>query len=121
MIVAGASTYAWTLMAGRSYYDRLLAAGVEIHEYQAGLYHPKTLTIDGSWSLIGTMNFDNRSLLLNFEVGLAFYGPEVARQLEEQFEKDLRHAERIDPERWYRRTNWQALKENFWRLFEPVF
>ena len=120
MIVARDSTFPWTLMAGRSYYDPLLAAGVEIYEYQTGLYHPKTLTIDGNWSLVGTMNFDNRSFALNFEVGLAMYGSNIASQLEAHFEHDLEFAEQIDPARWSQRSTWNRLSENFCRLFQPI-
>lgn len=57
-IVAGAS---------RSHYPRLLAAGVRIHEYQGGLLHAKTLTVDGLVTFIGSTNLDLRSFDLNFE------------------------------------------------------
>jgi len=120
LLIAGSDTFPWTLLAGRSYYDGLLAAGIEVYEYQRGLYHPKTLTIDGDWSLIGTMNFDNRSLKLNFEVAVAFYDRTIAAQLEQQFEHDLQYATRIDPNTWFQRSTWHQLGENFCRLFEPV-
>ena len=53
--------------ASRSYYRRLLGAGIEIHEYKNGLLHAKTLTIDGLISLIGSTNLDLRSFDLNYE------------------------------------------------------
>ena len=80
----------------------------------------KTLTIDGCWSLIGTANFDNRSLLLNFEVGVVSYGHRVARDLEKHFETDLQHAKRVDPRTWRKRPITQVLGENVCRLFAPV-
>lgn len=57
-IVAGAS---------RSTYARLLAAGVVLHEYEGGLLHAKTLTIDGLITFMGSTNLDLRSFDLNFE------------------------------------------------------
>jgi len=120
LLLPGKSTYLWTQLAGRSYFDALLSAGVEIYEYQLGSLHSKTLTIDGCWSLIGTPNFDYRSLLLNFEVGVVSYGIRVARDLEEQFENDLNDAERIDPEVFARRPLKHVLGENICRLFAPV-
>lgn len=120
LLLPGKSTYLWTLYAGRSYFDTLLAAGVELYEYQLGSLHSKTLTIDGSWSLIGTSNFDNRSLLLNFEVGVVCYSNRVARDLEKHFELDLRNARRVDPATWDERGVIRVLGENICRLFAPV-
>ena len=60
LLTPGKSTYFWTLMAGRSYYESLLHSGVSIYEYTRGTMHSKTLTVDGCWSLVGTPNFDAR-------------------------------------------------------------
>lgn len=56
--------------ASRSLYADLLAAGVAIHEYQGGLLHAKTLTMDGEVALIGSANMDRRSFDLNYENNL---------------------------------------------------
>lgn len=114
------AAYFWTVMAGRSYFETLLEAGVEIHEYQKGLLHSKTLTVDGEWSLVGTPNFDARSLLLNFEVGVVLYGRDIAQQLENQFEGDLEDATTIELEAWRKRPRAQMLIESSCRLFAPV-
>ena len=53
--------------ASRSYYADLIGAGVQIYEYDAGLLHAKTMTIDGQITLIGSANMDCRSFALNFE------------------------------------------------------
>jgi len=120
LLLAGKSAYAWTTIAGRSYYSNLLNAGVEIYEYERGLLHSKTLTIDGNWSMVGTPNFDNRSLHLNFEVAVASDDARIARQLEEHFDEDIRYSRRIDPREWQRRPVRQALAESLCRLFAPV-
>ncbi len=59
-----------TWLAGRSRYETLLAAGVRIYEYRAATIHAKTFVVDGAWTAVSTMNFDNRSLAYNFVVGL---------------------------------------------------
>jgi cardiolipin synthase A/B len=120
LVLSGRSTYFWTLAAGRSYYESLLRAGVEIYEYQHGLMHAKTLTIDGQWSLVGTANFDTRSLFLNFEVGVAVYDEKIAKQLEEQFERDVARSTRISLDEWLERPESHVVFENIWRLFAPV-
>ena len=120
VMLSGPKTYWATRNAARSYYDSLLRAGVEIHEYQAGQFHPKTLTIDGCWSLVGTPNFDSRSLYLNFEVGAALYDLGLAEQLDHHFDQDLPNAHRIQSDEWSRRSALARLKENFCRMFSPV-
>eukprot|EP00913_Durusdinium_trenchii_P010932 g10261.t1 len=120
LLLTGRSAQFWTMYAARSYYDSLLEAGVEIFEYERGLLHSKTLTIDGNWSLVGTPNFDARSLFLNFEVGVASYGTAMALELEEHFENDLNWSKRIDLKMHEARPNWIVLAENFCRLFAPV-
>ena len=53
--------------ASRSFYRRLLQSGCTIHEYQHGLLHAKTFTMDGKVSVIGSTNLDLRSFDLNYE------------------------------------------------------
>ncbi|MCA9108652.1 MAG: cardiolipin synthase [Planctomycetaceae bacterium] len=120
LLLAGRSAHRAVVLAGRSYYESLLSSGVTIHEYKRGILHSKTLTIDGNWSLIGSPNFDARSLLLNFEVGVAIYDQELARQLEEHYEKDLQHARMIREDIWRRRPARHVLAENVCRLFAPI-
>ncbi len=50
---------------GRSRYDTLLAAGVRIYEYRPTTVHAETTVVDGTWSAIATMSFDNRWLAYN--------------------------------------------------------
>ncbi len=53
--------------ASRSYYADLLAAGVRIFEFEGGLLHTKSLTLDGEITLVGSANMDRRSFDLNYE------------------------------------------------------
>ncbi len=67
-IVFPARNDSWIVgAASRSYYADLLEAGVKIYEYEGGLLHAKTLTIDGRITLIGSANMDRRSFDLNYE------------------------------------------------------
>ena len=53
--------------ASRSYYRSLLEAGCKIHEFEGGLLHAKTFTMDGQITLVGSSNLDIRSFDLNYE------------------------------------------------------
>jgi cardiolipin synthase len=65
--------------ASRSYYPGLLQAGVMIFEFEGGLLHSKTLTLDGDITLLGSANLDRRSFDLNFENNMLIYSPDLTR------------------------------------------
>jgi cardiolipin synthase len=73
-IVFPARNDSWQVAgASRSYYRGLLAAGVEIFEFQGGLLHTKSITLDGEVTLIGSANMDRRSFDLNYENNILLY------------------------------------------------
>jgi cardiolipin synthase len=75
-IVFPARNDSWVVgAASRSYYADLLAAGVKIHEYEGGLLHAKSLTVDGEITLIGSANMDRRSFELNYENNILLHDP----------------------------------------------
>jgi cardiolipin synthase len=82
-------------MAGRGTYAALLDAGVRIYEWQPTALHAKTFVVDGEWSAIGSMNFDNRSMALNDESTLMVLDPGVGAQMIRLFFDDLQHATEI--------------------------
>ena len=84
--------------AAHSRYDRLLVAGVRVFEYQPSTLHAKTFVVDGYWTAVGTMNFDNRSLALNDECTLMVLDQTFGSQMEEMFLADLARSEEISLE-----------------------
>jgi cardiolipin synthase len=67
-IIFPARNDSWIVAAAsHSYYANLLEAGVRIFEFEHGLLHTKSLTIDGDVTLIGSANMDRRSFELNYE------------------------------------------------------
>ncbi len=67
--------------ASRSFYDVLLDAGAEIHEFTEGLLHAKTMTVDGRGALVGSANLDRRSFDINFELSVLLYDGRLAREI----------------------------------------
>jgi cardiolipin synthase len=90
--------------AARARYETLLGAGVRIFEWQPSSLHAKTLVVDGLWSSIGTMNFDNRSLALNDEVTLLVLDADFGRRMDAIFAYDLGHAIEITGEQFGKRA-----------------
>jgi len=99
IIIFPARNDSWIVgAASRSYYDGLLSAGVEIHEYEGGLLHTKSLTIDGQITLIGSANMDRRSFELNYENNILFYDHSLTAEMRERQEQYLSHSKKITAE-----------------------
>ncbi len=120
LLVPGICDSKFVNAASKSYYNRLLDAGVEIYLYQKGFVHAKTIVTDGKLSMIGTANMDYRSFDLNFEVNAVVYNASFAGQMREVFFADLKDAIKIDKERWLSRPWTEQLPEKIARLFSPV-
>jgi cardiolipin synthase len=84
--------------ASRSYYDDLLAAGVRIHEYEGGLLHTKSLTLDGEVTLIGSANMDRRSFELNYENNILFCDPTLTADMRRRQDDYLAHSRCVTAE-----------------------
>jgi cardiolipin synthase len=82
IIVFPARNDSWVVgAASRSYYGDLLAAGVRIFEYEGGLLHTKSLTLDGEVTLIGSANMDRRSFELDYENNILFYDRSLTEEM----------------------------------------
>lgn len=81
--------------ASRKKWGRLLAAGVELYEYQPTMNHTKLLIVDGTFVSVGSTNFDPRSLRINDEVNLNVLDEKFAREQTRIFEADRRRSRRI--------------------------
>ena len=106
--------------ASRSFFTELLAAGVRIHRFHGGLLHTKSVVIDDSHCLIGTVNLDMRSLWLNFEVTLAVDNPAFTRQLGQLQQEYIRNSFHIRPDEWEQRPVIKKLVEQFFYMFSPL-
>lgn len=106
--------------ASRSYYEPLLSAGVEIHEFQRGLLHSKTITIDRDLALVSSANLDRRSFDLNFEVSIIVYDDDFASQLRFLQMAYITDSRPIEPERWSRRAWPRRLFQNAMGMMSPL-
>lgn len=84
--------------ASRSYYADLLAAGVRIFEYEGGLLHTKSLTLDGEITLIGSANMDRRSFDLNYENNILLYDPALTADMRRRQDEYLAQSHEVTAE-----------------------
>ena len=112
VLVPGNHTDALPVQAtGRSYYEELLAAGVRIFEYQPAMMHAKTVVVDGSWSVVGSANLDERSMELNEENILGIADRDFARAVEEGVVADLERSREIHLDEWRKRPIYKRIFE----------
>ena len=96
-------------LAARSFYETLLACGVEVYERQGVVLHGKTMVVDGRTTVMGSANLDYRSIEYNCEISAVIRNDRFGRQMQELFENDVRFARRTEFGEWRRRPSWDRL------------
>ena len=98
----------------------LLASGVRIVEYETGLLHTKSVTVDGELSLFGSLNLDPRSFVLNFELTLAVYDHAFTTALRALQQTYIERSRPMDLSAWRGRPARRRFVENTARLLGPL-
>jgi len=108
LLLQGKVEYRLQHYATQALYADLLAAGIEIYEYQVSYLHAKVAVIDERWATVGSSNIDPFSLLLAREANLVVFDPGFARELRGGLMAAIaHHALRIEPVDWSR-LGWVA-------------
>lgn len=81
----------------KSFYKRLMDAGVKIYEYEPGFIHAKSYIVDDEYAMIGTINLDYRSLVHHFENGVWMYCCESINYLKNDIEDTLSKSIEVTP------------------------
>lgn len=106
--------------ASRSFYQDLITAGVDVALYQGGLLHTKSVTVDGEFSLFGSLNLDPRSLRINFEITLAVYSAEFTQELKRLQDSYVAQAKLYTAEDIARQTTMESWLGDLARLVGPL-
>jgi cardiolipin synthase len=104
----------WAVMA---HIAPLLVAGVKIWRAPQPFEHSKLMTIDGGWSLVGSANWDQRSLRLNFELNMEVYDSDFTAMLSEKIAS--RQGNEITLKGLYSGPTWVRLRNRAVRLLLP--
>jgi cardiolipin synthase len=100
-----------TRAAGRFRYQALIEGGVRIYEYQPTNMHAKTISVDGVWGTVGSMNFDNRSLAFNDETTLLVLDSTVVGGMDRMFLEDLRYSREVTRAEVRARRWWEKVRD----------
>jgi cardiolipin synthase len=106
--------------AAMAYYPQLLRAGVKVYQYKAGFLHAKTVTVDHQLSIIGTCNWDIRSIILHDEVSAIFYDRKVATDYGDQYERDILDCVEITDADLEKLTRKEKFRNSCYRLFSRL-
>jgi cardiolipin synthase A/B len=100
-------------LASKATWGPLLAAGVEMYEYQPTMVHNKLLIADNAMVSVGSTNFDIRSFQLNDEASLNVYDQTFSTHMTTVFEEDLRNAKPYTYDMWKSRSWEEKAAEKF--------
>ncbi|WP_373778031.1 cardiolipin synthase [Glaesserella sp.] len=106
--------------ASRYFFDELLEAGVEIYRFEDGLLHTKSILIDERLVMIGSVNMDIRSFLLNFEVTMIVDDADFAREVNTLQRDYIDASTMVDVERWAKRPVYKRIVEKLFYLSSPL-
>lgn len=98
---------------------QVLEAGCRIHLVPPPFDHSKLMVVDGAWSLVGSANWDPRSLRLNFELNVELYCREAAARLDAILDEKLVRCREITTEEVDARRWWIRLRDGVARLASP--
>jgi cardiolipin synthase len=99
-------------LASESTYAELVDGGVEVWNFQPSMLHAKVLTVDDVLSVIGSSNFNRRSMDHDEEIALAILDRDVTATLDLHFDDDLKRSRPIDLDRWRERGPAQRTLES---------
>ena len=97
----------------------MLEGGCRVWRTPDPFDHSKLMTVDGAWTLLGSANWDPRSLRLNFEFNVECYDLSLAAQAEAYMEAKRRHAHRVTRQEMDRRSLPVRLRDATARMFSP--
>ncbi len=120
LIIPAKNNFKLVYYASQAMFGDLLSEGVKIATYKGGLLHTKSITVDGEFSLFGSVNMDMRSLWLNFELSLFIYDEEFTRQIRQLQHSYLDDVTFLSAKDWEQRPRWRRVLENAAYLTAPV-
>jgi len=106
--------------ASQDYLRKAHEVGCQIWADGRPFNHSKLMVIDGRWAMIGSSNWDPRSLRLNFEFNLECHSEDFAASLESYWENEIRSSNPWNCAQRGDSPLWKELRGGFARLFVPL-
>jgi cardiolipin synthase A/B len=107
-------------LASTLYAHEAVAAGIRIFRYQPGFIHQKVMLVDRDTAVIGSMNLDNRSFRLNFEIAALNIDREFAGEVEAMLTEDFSKAVEVQAGDYNNLSYFRRVAMHVARLFDPI-
>jgi cardiolipin synthase len=107
-------------LASHAHADVMVDRGVKVYRYTDGFLHQKVVLVDDELASVGTVNFDNRSFRINFEITLWFTHQRTIGKVSRMLEEDFANARRTGPGDLKNRSYAFRVVANGAQLFSPV-
>jgi cardiolipin synthase len=120
ILTSGKSDSLPVFLAGFHYIQILSEYGIKFYAYEPGFMHEKVMLVDDEVSTVGTVNFDNRSFRLNFEVTALIVDKKFAAEVESMLNDDFAHSRRIDNASLSDKPYWWQVGVKLSRLAAPI-
>jgi len=104
-------------LGAKDVFEELLEAGVELRLFQPTMLHAKVLTVDGVLAVLGSANFNHRSMCKDDEIVVNVLDERLVRQLDEDFERDVERSRAVDLDEWQDRGLAERALETLSRPF----
>ena len=106
--------------ATQSNYKKLINAGVKIYQYKPGFIHAKMIVSDDKCAMLGTINFDYRSLFLNFEDAVYLYQNTKIIDIENDFQHTLKESRLITKQEYKKINIFKRIFGRLIKIFTPL-
>jgi len=120
LIMPAKSNHPVTDYARRHHTRELTRAGARVMLYGPGMMHSKGVIVDDRMAMLGSANFDLRSLFVNFEVGVVVYSEKDVQAMRVWADDLLKHCRESKPERRPRTRILGNVIEDIARLLAPL-
>lgn len=121
IIIPDKADHPFVYWCNRRYAHDLMKDGVKVYEYNDGFVHSKTVVVDHYLCSVGSANFDDRSMGLNFESNAMVYSERLGTEMQDAFMRDLGSCTEYTEEMYAGRTFVQKLKTSIsWLVSEQL-
>jgi cardiolipin synthase len=103
-----------------AFLDDLTKSGVKFYRYKKGFLHQKVMLIDDDVSTVGTVNFDNRSFHINFEITLLTVDKKFTKEVEKMLENDFKECRMLQSNEYKNKPFWFKVAVRIATLMSPI-
>ena len=110
-----------TYQCTQSFYRILSLNNIKIFHYTKGFNHEKMIVVDGIMVETGSINFDYRSLHLNFENGLFFYNVPEIKEMDFDLKNMIKESNEINYKEYQNPKLFKRILFSILRIFSTLF